>query len=161
MAKTPLTGPVFYDHTQAGCWMVVSHAAKSDGYVPIHRKGKTRYLHRVVWEIYHGQIPKGQLVSQVCGNRRCTNPDHLTLITSRERGKEGRRGKARGQEVFLPLPLNKDRVEVIRRLLYFGVAKQIILQIFGLTRTALEQIKREISGLSEDRGDVNPGYPVG
>lgn len=35
------------------------------------------------WEISNGKIPKGREVSFTCGNRKCVNPEHLTINTDK------------------------------------------------------------------------------
>ena len=42
----------------------------------------TRYLHRVVWEYYHGVIPEGFAVHHVDGRPDNNHPDNLALISA-------------------------------------------------------------------------------
>lgn len=51
---------------------------------PIRR---TWIIHRLVWTIKNGPIPRGYTVRHTCGNKHCINPAHLEL------GKPGQTGK--------------------------------------------------------------------
>lgn len=46
--------------------------------------GRTKYAHRVAWEVARGPIPDGLVLDHLCRNRACINPDHLRPITNRE-----------------------------------------------------------------------------
>jgi len=62
-----------------GCWIWMGSTSK--GYGGIKIKGKMKKVHRVLWELTNGPIPKGMFVLHKCDITECANPDHLFLGT--------------------------------------------------------------------------------
>lgn len=51
------------------------------GYPTTQVGRRTRLIHRLVYEIAHGPIPKGMTVDHLCNNRLCINVAHLAIAT--------------------------------------------------------------------------------
>lgn len=51
------------------------------GYGVISIDGKTRYVHRVMYEIKNGPIPEGLDLDHLCRTPTCVNPAHLEPVT--------------------------------------------------------------------------------
>ena len=64
--------------TESGCWIWVGWKGPR-GYGGVYRNHRRLYAHRVAWELYHGEIPKGLCVLHQCDVPCCVNPDHLFL----------------------------------------------------------------------------------
>jgi hypothetical protein len=79
-----------------GCIEWIGHVA-SNGYGQVGSDGRTQSAHRVIYELLVGPIPDGLTLDHDCHNtdracpgggscrhRRCVNPAHLVLATSRD-----------------------------------------------------------------------------
>jgi len=83
------------------CWLWLRSKTKR-GYGKITLDGKTLYVHRVVWEALHGEIPKGMKILHHCDNPSCVNPAHLFQGTQKDNMQDmlakGRGNKASGDK---------------------------------------------------------------
>lgn len=78
--------------------------------------GKSIGINRIAWILFKGSIKKGYFVIQTCGNKLCTNPNHLILAESKTRKKSNtaRQGRKR---VSIDLPENtvNSLIKVIKK----------------------------------------------
>lgn len=75
----------------SGCWQWLGHTTK-DGYGRINADGKSRGVHRVMFEREYGPIPDGLQIDHLCRNRRCANPDHMEAVSPAENTRRGLAG---------------------------------------------------------------------
>ena len=68
----------------SGCWLWTGamHRLGYGLYMPPDRR--IRRVHRHIYEILRGPIPKGLVLDHVCRVRNCVNPEHLRAVTQRE-----------------------------------------------------------------------------
>lgn len=79
--------------TPGHCWTWLK-SVDPNGYPQMHRteSGRTFSLkgHRVSWEIHRGALGPGEKLAQTCGDRACTNPAHLLVVTPDVRASRSR-----------------------------------------------------------------------
>jgi hypothetical protein len=128
----------------AGCHLWTGQLLQSGGYGVIGYGGKQLRVHRLMWFLENGPIPRGLYVCHRCDTPSCVNPHHLFLGTPQENMddmmKKGRNrfpgatNPARGSKSGLSKLSESDVLE-IRRLAASGVIQQAIADLFGVTRT--------------------------
>jgi len=76
--------------TTSGCWEHQSFRRPSkrmnnqaQGYADVSYRGKTWRAHRLAYVLAKGPVPAGMVVSHVCDNPPCCNPDHLVARTEK------------------------------------------------------------------------------
>lgn len=76
--------------TECWEWNGSFGSPRKDGYATTKWRGKTTTLHRLLWEVVHGDIELSNMhVDHLCRNRRCLNPRHLELVTREENIRRG------------------------------------------------------------------------
>ena len=132
----------------SGCWLWAG-AERSNGYGMINVDGVSKAAHRLVWEVYRGQIPKGSgphgtCVLHHCDTPTCVNPAHLFLGTNRDnvrdRVAKKRSADARG-ELNPNSKLTDDEVRQIRALLKMGAVQSGVATFYGVTAALISRIK--------------------
>jgi hypothetical protein len=89
----------------SGCWIWAgsdSGNGRGGGYPKANGEGGTYYVHRRVYQVFKGRIPRGWQVDHKCrmwgwlpmAHRRCVNPDHLEAV--RPEINQQRKHKANG-----------------------------------------------------------------
>lgn len=68
--------------TKTKCWIWT--AAKNRGYGAFNFRGKTAKVHRLIYEVFIGPLPKYNGVNVldhiVCNRTDCCNPEHVKLV---------------------------------------------------------------------------------
>ncbi len=92
MKKLRLTKPLtvaelenwYLPEPNSGCWLWLGDCGARYGYGRATRNRKRLLAHRVVYELYFGEIPKGMFVCHKCDVTCCVNPGHLFLGTAKD-----------------------------------------------------------------------------
>lgn len=115
-----------------------------DGYGLLHYNYIKYQVHRLYYELYKGEIPKGLWVCHTCDNRKCVNPDHLFLGDAKDNYDDmynkGRRKSDKG-DLNPMAKLTWDDVEEIRSLLVGGETITDVADYFGISRQNVWMIK--------------------
>lgn len=133
--------------TDSGCWeCATARYSHGSGYgrIMVEREyGSLRdYVHRVSYQHFKGQIPRGFVIRHSCDNRRCCNPDHLTLGTQSDNMTDMvARGRSRTGERHHNAILTSGDVKTIRSLA--GTIPQWrIGRMFNVTQPTVSDIVR-------------------
>lgn len=100
--------------------------------------GGDRYIHRWVWELANGPIPKGMVVMHLCDNPPCYRLDHLQLGTYTDNARD-MMSKGRGNQRGLPgegngrAKLSADDVREMRRRHAAGESQRSLAAAYGIT----------------------------
>ncbi len=105
------------------------------GYAVIKRNGKSNCLvHRIMYELFVGNIPDKMMVLHKCDNRRCVNPSHLFLGTQ---GDNMRDAALKNRMVH---KLSFRQVLEIRRLYIEGFTQEEISKMFSINQSNVSRI---------------------
>lgn len=73
----------------AGCWLWQG-ALQQGGYGTFKIQGRgSKRAHRIAYELYRSEIPKGMDLDHLCRVRHCVNPWHLEPVSRAENLRRG------------------------------------------------------------------------
>jgi hypothetical protein len=64
------------------CWQWIGHVRR-DGYGDVWFGGRTRMVHRLVYQLLVRPLSVIEQLDHLCRNRACVNPDHLDVVSAR------------------------------------------------------------------------------
>lgn len=123
--------------TESGCW-IFTGATNEKGYGVVGRGGRgsgNAKAHRVTYEHFKGEIPKGLFVCHRCDVPSCCNPDHLFVGTNKDNMADCF-SKGRGSKP----PTNghiRGSIHKGAKLTEFDVIEMRVLRKLGSTETEL------------------------
>lgn len=132
-----------------GCWNwqnklmpngygVVGSGSRLDGTRESGGTRRVQLAHRLAYETFNGPIPDGLFVMHSCDNRRCCNPEHLTVGTQADNIQDAvRRGRASVGEHHPSSKLTGEQVVVILRESKAGVSRNQLAERFSVTRSTI------------------------
>lgn len=130
----------FLKFVPKGCWEWQGRR-DSHGYGQFRLEGRIRKAHRVAYELFVGEIPKGMVLMHTCDNAACVRIDHLRPGTQEEnmadRDQKGRTLK--GVDVS-SAKLTEKTAEEIRKRRSLGYERLAV--IYGVGVDAVKRVLR-------------------
>lgn len=92
--KITFTPTHYYNGTPCWVWTGCRNNGRGYGQFRVGGRldGKTKLVHRLVYDLLVGPIPEGLQLDHLCRNRACCNPAHLEPVTQEENRRRGLRG---------------------------------------------------------------------
>jgi hypothetical protein len=105
-----------------GCYICTSLAHNKDGYCKKGWYGKDTYLHRIIYEIFYGEIPANNCIRHDCDTPGCVRPEHLRIGTTADNinDKLERGRQAKGEQIATS-KLNEFKVREILKNANLGI----------------------------------------
>lgn len=127
---------------ESGCWIWTRSKSK-DGYGKVWYNGKLVSTHRLIYQLFNKEIPKGMYVLHKCDNSQCVNPDHLFLGTHTDNMRDmvNKKRAATGEENGSRL--TEQDVKEIKIRLRNGDKVCMIAKCFHVHTNAISDIKRK------------------
>ncbi len=131
------------------CWLWTKNKSHGYGYVKLGKK--CVLLHRHVYTLAYGDIPKGYIICHKCNNRSCVNPEHLYAGTYKDNYDDMvRAGNAHDISNIRPTPrrgklasmaiLDETQVLEIFRRIQKGESFRSLAIEFGVGKTTISNI---------------------
>lgn len=112
-----------------------------DGYGKVTHQYRNMPIHRAIWEIHIGPIPKDLVVRHSCDNRKCGRLDHLALGTPDDNSKDmvARNRQAKGEANKGGGKLTEAQVSFIKAAISTPNAE--LAHTYGVSKALIGQIK--------------------
>ena len=125
---------------ETGCWNWTKYIERN-GYAKTKYNGKSKWVHRISYEQFVGQIPNGLDVCHRCDNRRRVNPEHLFTGTRLDNMKDAslKNRIAKGEMLPHSKVSDQDRSRIVD-MAASGIKYASIAKEFGICKQAAGQI---------------------
>lgn len=101
-----------------------------NGYLSVCLNNKRRLVHKVIYNFFYGEVPKGLVIDHIDGDRRNNNYKNLQAITQAENVRKGKSTTLTTADLMMIRRVLKDRGMTQRALAkLLGVSPQLICDI--------------------------------
>jgi hypothetical protein len=118
-----------------------------NGYGQLRHEGRPQGVHRLVYKLYHGEVPTGLDVMHTCDVRNCLNPAHLIAGTRQANMQDAAtKGRLPHGRQSASGKLTEEQVLKIRKLLSLGLSNSSIARTYAVNPSAISRIKTKTDG---------------
>lgn len=125
---------------ESGCIIWIG-SINPRGYGTINIKDKTLRIHRYIYEMTNGPIPKGLFVCHKCDVPSCINPHHLYAGTAKQnahdRDSRGRANTPKGTDY----QHSKFTEEIVLQIRNSSESNQSLAEKYGASRAAIRKVR--------------------
>lgn len=139
MARPPQDPKIRFDKfvvKMNGCHEFQSTIQK-DGYGRFFYKGKQAQAHRVAYELSIGEIPEKMVICHKCDNRKCVNPEHLFLGTTKDNVLDMYK---KNRQATPSRKISDEDVKQIFQMRTAGLSQQKIADELGYNQTNISRV---------------------
>lgn len=140
---------IILEEDKNGCLVCLSHCKDEYGYTKIIYKGKQERLHRVIYEMNYGEIPKGMVIRHKCDNPNCCNIDHLEIGTHQDNSndmvKRGRSVKGRKYPTLRGTNNVKNKLSDndVKEIYLSKLGYRKLSKIYNVSPSSIKNIKKK------------------
>ena len=140
---------IILEKQENGCMYCTSHCKDSNGYVRVMYNGKHQRLHRVLYELKFGEIPKGMVIRHKCDDPKCCNIEHLEIGTHQENMNDMKtrnrscKGKKNIKIQGILNHASKLNEQQVREIYLSNLGSQKLAKMYNVSKTNILYIKRK------------------
>lgn len=130
----------FIPEPNTGCWLWCGEMDSYSQYGIFEIGGYPIGAHRLSFELYNGEIPKGLLVCHSCDIMSCVNPAHLWIGTKADNGRDAYNKKIipYGEKQYNSILIESNVIDILS---LKGIESQSSLaKRFGVSSSAIQAI---------------------
>ena len=118
------------------CFVDIELALTKDGYAVFDKNDYRTLAHKMIYEKFHGSIPRGKQLDHLCSNRACLETRHMEIVEPKINTRRGRLAKLTQRDIddIRYLKITGSRNKDISR--QFGISSGHVADIFSGRRWA-------------------------